>query len=387
MKSLIKSGITLFAILIVFIQVDAQSPKKAMKAGKAQLKEYKYDGAIQSFTEAIGINPKLVDAYVLRGQAYEKSNKLQEAADDYSKASDLSPKNPKLCYDAGRLFYILGKNMDAIHMLNQAITINKGYLEAYLVKVNCLVMLKNYSEALSTCDQALLLRKTALNYFNHGMVSEKLNNDKIAETDYRKSIQIDKKFQQSYVGLANVLSRQNKNDEALKYCNQIILLYPSYTDAFTTRASINYKKSDLTNALTDISKAVDLDPQNDRLYFIRAGYNYELTDRLVATLNNAFNLEFLNYNKQEKFLTNILDFRLRYFIEDNLSLNAAYEWNYQVTKFNYYENYTNNNHSINIGFTYYFEKGFLVSDSEQPLAMELPVTLHPNYIYSTINKK
>jgi len=275
MKKMFMNGISIFVLLLVFVQVDAQSPKKAMKAGKASLKGYQYEAAIQSFTEAIGINPNLLDAYVLRGQAYEKSSKLQEAANDYSKSSDLNPNNPKLSYDAGRLLFILGKHMEAIHMLNHSIEINKSYLPAYLIKVNCLVALKNFSEGLATCDQALAIKKTAENYYNHGMVSENLKNDKVAETDYRNSIKIDRKFKQSYVGLANVLSRQNKTDEALKFCNAVLILYPSYTDAYLTRSSIYYRKSDLMNALTDISKTIDLDPQNDNLYFIRAGYNSE----------------------------------------------------------------------------------------------------------------
>jgi|ERR1035437_4322800 hypothetical protein len=82
------------------------------------------------------------------------------------------------------------------------------------------------------------------------------------------------------------------------------------------------------------------------------GYNYELTDRLVASLNNTFNLVFLNYNKQQKTLINNLGFSLNYFIEYNLSLNANYQWSYEVYKNNYYENPTNNNHSINLGFTF-----------------------------------
>jgi tetratricopeptide (TPR) repeat protein len=297
MKKMFMYGISLFVLLLMFAQVDAQSPKKAMKAGKASLKGYQYDAAIQSFTEAIGISPTLVDAYILRGQAYEKSNKLQEAADDYSKAAEMSPKNQKLPYDAGRLLFILGKHVEAIHMLNHSLELNKGYLPAYLIKVNCLVALKNFSEALATCDQALAIKKTAQNYYNHGMVSENLKNDKVAESDYRNSIKIDKKFKQSYVGLANVLTRQNKTDEALKYCTQAIAMYPSYSDAYFTRSGIYFLKSDLMNALSDITKTIDLDPQNDNLYFLRAGYNKGLTKskEAISDYSKAISLNNKNY--------------------------------------------------------------------------------------------
>jgi tetratricopeptide (TPR) repeat protein len=302
MKKFLFNGITLFVLLLIFVQADAQTAKKAMKAGKTALKGYQFDAAIQSFTDAIGMDPSLLDAYVFRAQAYEKSNKIQEAADDYTKASDLSPKNQKLSYEAGRLLFVLGKYMESIHMLNHSLEINKSYLPAYLIKVNCLVELKNFTEGLATCDQALAIKKTAQNYYNHGMVSENLKNDKVAESDYRNSIKIDAKFKQSYVGLANVLARQNKTDEALKYCNQVIKQYPSYTDAFYTRSSIYYRKSDLMNAISDISKTIDLDPQNDKYYFIRAGYNYEfkqyqnaLTDYTkVISLNNKNYMAYYN---------------------------------------------------------------------------------------------
>jgi hypothetical protein len=115
---------------------------------------------------------------------------------------------------------------------------------------------------------------------------------------------------------------------------------------------------------------------NERQQYLlasNAGYYYELTDRLVASLNNAFNLNFMKYDKEEKFLSNILGFTLRYFIEDNLSLNANYQWSYRVNKYLYNENYTYNTHTINLGFTYYFEKGFLIdTNNEKAYAIAMP---------------
>jgi hypothetical protein len=114
---------------------------------------------------------------------------------------------------------------------------------------------------------------------------------------------------------------------------------------------------------------------------VNAGYNYELTDRMVATLTNSFNLQFLNFDKQEKLLSNILGFTMRYFIEDNLSFNANYRWNYQVNNSNNYENYTDNSHTISLGFTYYFEKGFLM-DTNDMQTIELQSTVQPNqFVY------
>jgi len=256
-----------------------------MKAGKAFMEKKQYEAAVQSFTEAISIKPTLTVAYIQRGKAFENLNKLEEAVQDYSKAFELDPDDEMMAYEAGRLFSALGKHIEAVHMLNYSIKDNSDFLPAYYVKIKSLLVLVNYSEAILTCDQALLIKKSALNYFNHGMVSELLKDDTQAEADYRNSILIDKNFKESYIGLAKVLARNNGTDEALKLCSKILTYNTSYTDAYYTRSGIYYIKSDLINAISDISKAIELDPMNENYYFIRAGYYFEFKQSENALLD------------------------------------------------------------------------------------------------------
>jgi hypothetical protein len=91
-----------------------------------------------------------------------------------------------------------------------------------------------------------------------------------------------------------------------------------------------------------------------------AGYDYELTDRIVVSLSDIFGLTFQNMGVQGKDLSNDLNFNLNYFVEDNMSLTATYSWTYNDDKYiNYYAHEARNDHSINIGFTYYLQRGFL----------------------------
>jgi tetratricopeptide (TPR) repeat protein len=321
MKKIIQVLIT-FAVVILFVaHVNAQTPKKAVKTGKDQMKEAQYDAAVQSFTEAIGMDPKFVDAYEFRAQAYEKLNKLQDAITDFTKAGELDPKNPENYYNAGRILYILGKHMDAIQMLNQSIAIDKGYLNSYLMKVNALVMLGNYTEALTVCDQAIDVKKTAQNFYNHGWVSEYLNNDAVAEADYRKSIEIDPNYQASYIGLANVLTRQGKTDQAMTYCNQVLAINDFYTDAYVTRSFVYYKKSDMLNALADLSKAIDLDSKNEKLYFTRAGYYRDFKQPLNA-INDYSKVISLNKKNYLAYY-----YRAQLFEESNKPKETAADYN------------------------------------------------------------
>lgn len=129
-------------------------------------------------------------------------------------------------------------------------------------------------------------------------------------------------------------------------------------------------------------------PMEKQLYSLISalGYNYELTDRLVASISNTFNLTFGNYYNQYKLLQNNFNFSLAYFVEDNLSLNANYQWTYQINRNNHIINSdlyfrdinTINDHYINIGFTFYFERGFLAN---QPAEQPTPITIYAPVIH------
>ena len=88
------------------------------------------------------------------------------------------------------------------------------------------------------------------------------------------------------------------------------------------------------------------------------GYDYELTDRLVASIRNNLEFDIHNRDVQEKVLFDYLNFNLTYFVEDNFQLNTTYRWYYSYTRFSELKNEALNN-SLDIGFTYYIDRGFL----------------------------
>ncbi len=105
-------------------------------------------------------------------------------------------------------------------------------------------------------------------------------------------------------------------------------------------------------------------PEAKQLYSLDANssYSYEITDKLVTSVNDGFNLKFMNELAQQKILTNNFLFSVNYFVEDNLSFNFNYNWQYSIYKNYYvYNPSTNNGHSLNVGFTYYIDRGILIN--------------------------
>ena len=98
-------------------------------------------------------------------------------------------------------------------------------------------------------------------------------------------------------------------------------------------------------------------------YFVNSsiGYDYELTDRLVATINDGFSLQLYDASIQGKSISDNISFVLHYFVEDHLSLTADYSWNYNNNKniINLIEKAEGYNNSLTVGFTYYLDRGLI----------------------------
>ena len=101
---------------------------------------------------------------------------------------------------------------------------------------------------------------------------------------------------------------------------------------------------------------------------VLAGYKYELTDRMVCTIDNNFGYNISNSFIQNKAWSDDLSIDLSYFIEDNLVASASYSWSYyhsssQSDNSNEYPSNTYENlyNTIDFGFTYYFDRGFLIN--------------------------
>jgi len=89
------------------------------------------------------------------------------------------------------------------------------------------------------------------------------------------------------------------------------------------------------------------------------GYDYELTDRVVISAANEFNLGFQNFDLyQYKVMGNTIELSGNYFIEDNLAMSLSYNWNYQEFRHRFDETDSYNTNNLQIGFTYYIDRGF-----------------------------
>ena len=249
----------------------SQSPKKYCDAAEKFEKAKNFEGAIENYSKALEMDPKFEKAYTARALCYEKINFKMEAVEDYKKALVFNPKEKEYFYNAGRLLAELGKNAEADEMLRKAIERDKGYTDALTVEVKVLFELKDYAYGLKVAEMAMDDKKTAINFYNYAVMEDSLKNNVEAEKFYRSSKQADPKFIPAYVALALTQIELNKNEEAMKVCDEALTKEPNNSEVFYAKSLVNAAKKDYQNAINEITKVILTKP-TVQAYMLRASF-------------------------------------------------------------------------------------------------------------------
>ena len=99
--------------------------------GLKKSKKLNYQEAIADYTEALKLNPELVEAYYQRGFAQSQLSNHREAFADYTEALHRNDQIPEIYYYRGLTRFKLANITGALEDLNQAIAMNPHYAAAY----------------------------------------------------------------------------------------------------------------------------------------------------------------------------------------------------------------------------------------------------------------
>lgn len=255
-------------VILVSFNAYGQNGKKYYKAGVEFADGLKYEDAIVQFTSAIGLEPSNPDYYSVRGEAYMKILKYAEAKADFEKVLVFEPKNVNALINLGAVCNKTNSFEEALKILNRAIGLDKRNSKVYPEKVQTLIGLERYDQALRTSDTAVLIKDTPMDYYWRGIIYKNLNNDIFAKREFNKAISKDKKLAEPRLALADLLI-QTDTKLAMEQCNEVIRNDDRNTDAYLMRSKVHKKNLDYPSAINDISKNILIDPSNPSFYLAR----------------------------------------------------------------------------------------------------------------------
>ena len=209
--------------------------------GSTLISKRDYDGAIETLSIAVDLDPDYVIALNLRGLAYERKGQDDLAMADYNLALQKRPAYGVPYNNRGVIHARRGALQSALDDFNLSIKYTPKFLLAWTNRARVRTLLRDFDGAIA---------------------------------DFAEAEKIDPAAPQIAGNRCITYGTMGKYAQALADCNGLIARQPKNVFAINNRADVNMMKGDIDAALKDYNTAIQINPNNVRAHSGR-GQIYE----------------------------------------------------------------------------------------------------------------
>ena len=281
----------------------------------ARLKALKddLDSAIHYAKKSIGLNSKMLPAYIVLGQIYTDKFDYENAQKAFADAENNELINPALYLEWGKSYIKFDKLDEAKQKLLKAFELDNEAAEIQSYLALCLVLRNEMEEAKPFLDK-ISEENNSITKQVFAIVNYKNEDISLAMEFFRAN---DENAINNYF-LAKCYEKLN-NDTKVKDCYEnAIRINPRYTKAFVDFANYLMSKNEFIEAQRKLRKALKYEPENILLLNLMFYVNYILVkDNLceynvketvaVANKIEKINPEWFKYPEQKKELEKFLN--------------------------------------------------------------------------------
>ena len=250
--------------------------------GFAHLRSQNPQQAITDLDHAIAAIPTCAEAYNHRGIAHLHCHNLAQAEADFSQAIRLDPNFAEAYNNRGNLHQLLGNSTRASVDYEQAIAIDPTLAELFFNRA--VTLTQDTAQALLDYEiTAGLSPNNAAFYRHRAQVKAQTGRITAAIADYTTALSITPTAQALYQR-GRLYLQLGENENALKDFDSAITRSPDYRAAYCDRSHLYFQSHDLSKALEDANKAIELSPGN-----------YDLKETFITRCLTHFSLG----NKQQ----------------------------------------------------------------------------------------
>jgi len=230
--------------------------------------EKEYPNAINQLTQILKARPTELKIRDYLGFLYEEAKDTNKAIETYTFNVQLEPSYFEGHLHLGLLFYRLKQFPEAITHLTKALTINAKQPEAHIVLGLTYLQKDQFDDAAKALEEGISQNpKSADLHFNLGTVYDKLNRFDDVVRAMETAIKLDPHHADAlnYLGYSYA-ERGVKIDQALSLTKQAVALKPSNGYYVDSLAWALFKSGLVTEALTEMRRAVALAGDDPVLY-------------------------------------------------------------------------------------------------------------------------
>jgi tetratricopeptide (TPR) repeat protein len=268
------------AVGALFVQkslVPQSTPEQWIVLGDTYFQSCRYHDALEAYEKALSTNPQAVTAYLGKGNVFARLRRsrvdIEHALRAFEKAIQLDPQNPMILLRKGEMLWSLYHYEEALQLIEQAISLEANFIEAYHKKAVLLSDsgIRNADHALNhvlaLCQDALQRdpnNVTLLWYQASALYSFERFEESL---DVCKQIsQLDADFLRGYPLQAILYGQMKQYTEALTWADLLIQRDPEIFVHYNRKGRLLMELNQYDEALICYEEAIRLAPDNGVAY-------------------------------------------------------------------------------------------------------------------------
>ncbi len=320
MKHLILSAGTflIFALYLwgtAYSSGEGSSAKIYLDNGISLYQQEKYFEAIDSFRNALEVNPFYGDAYKYMAEVYFALGEYKTSLENSLNALKYSNNDPDAMLIVANSYRDLGQYDMSVDYYNRIVENFPAYVEVYRNMAELYMKMNRFPLALSMLEKADRINKNYWkNYISFGNYYLKTGKPLDAEEYFKKALMQNPTERQVYVTLADYYRSINNYDEAISLLESGEKLFNNFYSGILLLADCYLSKANATGKGYD--KAIEKylwirenGPQKDNHFlsgiYYKIGYSYETVDQAKAVDSYR---ESLNYEPGNEYIRNSFEY-------------------------------------------------------------------------------
>jgi len=190
----------------------------------------KFDRAIECYSRAIKLNPKLATAYHNLGEMLVGQKRWDEAIANYRQAIAINPNFFESYHSLGKTWAERGELDRAIACYRKSLELNPNYARAYVGLGNVFAQKRDFDAAIKCYRQTLEINDNS--YWAYNCLGDALAQKQLwqeAISCYRKAIEINQNIPWFYVNLGVAFTGEKSWDEAVSAYLHAVQIEPNLT--------------------------------------------------------------------------------------------------------------------------------------------------------------
>lgn len=255
-----------------FLRVHLLKIQASLSAGESELALRQANELIQTLNGATpsrenseqSIEDLKIRALSARGLAYLQLGKIAIAQKDLSEVANYSPNSAAALVNLAKI-YVAERDFDqAFSLFEKAQALDFRNFEAIGGITNVLIRQNKFEAAHARVDKSILdnagyaLNLPALHFLKADVYLAQ-NNLSAAETELKRSIELDEGYLPAYSSYAAILIERNETEAALEQFNKVIAQRPSAA-VYTLIGILEDSRQNKTEAERNYRKALEIEP-------------------------------------------------------------------------------------------------------------------------------